>query len=140
VSLLLVGESNPWGGADMALYHLPRQASGNRLREHLGLMDATYEEIAKTNLCEPEWEKDQARAHASKILAYPGWKVVVMLGVKVKAAFGVPKMEAFSAQGILVALPHPSGLNQQWNDPRARKEARALLSRVAPWVPWGEVA
>lgn len=138
IPILIVGESNPWGGADMALYHLPRHASGNRLRVHLGLRDVTYERISKTNLCEPEWDARLARAHAEKILKFTGWEVVVMLGTKVKAAFGVPKMDAFSAQGVLVALPHPSGLSRPWNRPGARQEARALLTRVAPWVPWGE--
>lgn len=137
--LLIVGESNPWGGASMALYHLPRHASGNRLRQHLGLRDATYAALSKTNLCEPEWVTARAKEAADKILAHPGWKVVVMLGAKVRKAFGVPEMDSFSAQGVLVSLPHPSGLNRAWGRPGARAEARALLARVAPWVPWGEV-
>ena len=140
--LIIVGEANPWGGAATALYHLPRHASGNRLREHLGLRDATYEKLRKVNLCEPAWSEKLARVTAERVLNRSGWDwdLIVMLGARVKKAFGVPKMEAFTAQGVLVALPHPSGLCRQWNEPGAPARARQLLARVAPWVPWGEVA
>ena len=55
--VLLVGEVNPYGADPrMALYHLPRGASGDRLREILGLDDATYiRRLSRVNLCTGRW-------------------------------------------------------------------------------------
>lgn len=146
--LVIVGELNPYGANhEFALYHLPRKASGNRLREHLGLSDAAYEALDKVNLCEGEWSIKDAREVAEKISMWSD--VVVMLGAKVKHAFWTsfrndvpPPIFPFEAMLWLscryVYLPHPSGLNRAWNDPSARTRARELMSAVAPWVPWGQ--
>ena len=70
--VLLVGEANPYGGdPEMALYHLPRGASGDRLREILGLRDATYEAIPKANLCPQEWDLREARGRAERLFYGP---------------------------------------------------------------------
>lgn len=138
--LVIVGESNPYGGPDLALYHLPREASGNRLREHLGLTDAAYAAIPKVNLCAGPWRLATARARAMELILE--YDVLVLLGVKVRQAFGGPPLwEAHKTPfgRVLLALPHPSGLNRAWNEHRARARARVLVRRHAPWVPWGEV-
>lgn len=143
-TLLFVGESNPWGGADMALYHLPREASGNRLRAHLGLRDTTYSRIAKTNLVEGPWSLPRARATATRIVN-ADWRVVVLLGVRVRQAFGDDSPSGFfefrrlTAALTLILLPHPSGLNRIWPRADSRDRARDLLRRHASWIPWGEV-
>lgn len=147
--ILLVGEDNPYGqDPRFALYHKPRHASGNRLRQHLGLRDATYERLAKINLCAEAWKTAEAKACAEVIKhrTCPYNRVVVLLGAKVRGAFGFASAEFFSvtvAYGctpMFVILPHPSGRNLLWNQAGAREEARKLLKSVVPWIPWGEVS
>lgn len=137
--LVFVGELNPYGSdPDMALYHLPRHASGNRLREHLGLTDVTYSQIKKVNLCTGRWSLPEARKTALDIACQHD--VVVMLGAKVRQGFGSnqPFFHVMIINPVYVCLPHPSGLNLLWNDPTARDRARGALAAVAPWIPWGE--
>jgi hypothetical protein len=140
-SLLFVGESNPYGEQDgkFALYHLPRGASGNNLRKHLGLMDSTYAALDKVNLCVGPWRLEAARAKAMILLTE--YRVIVLLGVKVRKAFGGPaaweaRRSAFGRSWV--SLPHPSGLNAAWRELGASERARALLREHAPWIPWGE--
>jgi hypothetical protein len=143
-SLCLVGELNPYGGDPaFALYHLPRNASGDRLRRHLGLTDATYEALPKVNLCEGEWDLERARDHARHLCHLHS--VFVLCGVKVSRAFGGPRpftweISTRNLDAALVSVPHPSGLSRAWNDPTARERARDLLRQHAPWVPWGEAS
>lgn len=145
--LVLVGELNPYGSDPrFSLYHLPRRASGNRLREHLGLSDCTYEAIEKVNLCTGRWSMAAARANAGKVLGEYG--VIVCLGAKVRDAFNGPKffesgrwllnLGLNEAECSIATLPHPSGLNRLWNQPGARQRARELMRSIAPGVPWGE--
>ena len=148
--VLLVGEDNPYGDDPrLALYHKPRHASGNRLRQHLGLRDATYERLAKVNLCMDTWATREARIRAGVLCNstyYPHLRVVILLGAKVRDAFGFKTAEFFGVvrePGVIpvfVVLPHPSGRNLNWNQAGAREEARVILKTVAPQVPWGEVA
>jgi hypothetical protein len=148
--VILVGELNPFGtDPRLALYHLPRRSSGNRLRVILGLSDAEYARIPKANLCEGRWRARDAHDRARRLLADPETLVYVLLGKRVRDAFravcGVAGLFAdFSTYRdsgnvayTLVALPHPSGLCRVWNDPGAAELARDLLRRVAPRVPWG---
>jgi hypothetical protein len=139
--LVIVGELNPYGqDPRFALYHLPRHASGNRLREHLGLSDVEYEKIAKVNLCYGKWSMNAARETVKLINSR--FDVAVLLGAKVRDAFNGPEfyqvdiMEEGRAIA-LVTLPHPSGLNRMWNEPGARERARAVMRVVAPQLPWG---
>lgn len=160
-SIVLVGELNPYGADPrMALYHMPRHASGNRLREILGLRDHTYASIAKVNLCDVSWSIIWARLRAfNVVLSEHG--TIVMLGTKVRQAFGVETIPFFSAHrfeaatdfprmardrvlpsfagATFVSLPHPSGLNRMWDVPGSRERARDLLRVVCADVPWGEI-
>lgn len=141
--IVLVGEANPYSDDPTdALYHLPRGAAGDRLREHLGLRDATYAAIAKVNLCGREWSRDEARASVARVLAT--YDVVVALGRRPSLALTegvmVPFFHTVRSRGrVVVTLPHPSGLNREWNEPDARARARAVMRVVAPDVPWGEL-
>jgi len=136
--VLFVGESNPYGiDQRFALYHLPRHASGNRLREHLGLTDVQYARIDKVNLCKGDWSLLAARVEAKRLLGLGQYEVFVLLGRKVRAAFEGPA--PFSAWyrlneigWDLIGLPHPSGLNRQWNEPGARERARSLVFGLLP--------
>ena len=89
LSVLLVGEVNPYGmDPKLALYHLPRGASGNRLRLILGLCDVTYNQLPKVNLCNGRFSVFAAMERAEEILARPYPKTLVLLGVKVGKSFG----------------------------------------------------
>jgi len=138
--VLIVGEDNPWGNDPrMALFHLPRHASGNRLREHLGLTDQQYERLFKMNLCPEKWSMKVAREVAKIVSGKPNLATVIMLGAKVKKAFGCQHIAFFdstdsSVWPTFVSLPHPSGLNRLWNAPDARQRAQDLLRKVCPPV------
>lgn len=145
--VVIVGESNPFGGDPrFALYHLPRGASGDRLREIVGLRDATYEAIPKVNLCAREWKTKEAVIAATRLRL--DYEVVVACGRKVAVAFGCARdypmfFPCYLAVGggkkcNVLLLPHPSGLNRMWNEDGARARARRLLAAYAPSIPWGE--
>lgn len=123
----------------MALFHLPRTSSGNRLREHLGLSDVEYSKLAKVNICQGRWSLPAARSAADIFLSMGTTTVFVLLGAKVRAAFGGPAFfEAGQQRGhLLLALPHPSGLNRIWGEPDARSRARRLLRAAVPEIGWG---
>lgn len=136
--LVVVGELNPFGGDPrMALYHLPRGSSGNRLRRIMGLSDAAYEDLEKVNLCEGEWRSRDARERAKYLRGlYPRF---VLLGSRVRVAFDGPAPFAQAQQYGLecLGLPHPSGRNLVWNEEGVVERARAALRALAPEIPWG---
>lgn len=130
-ALVFVGELNPYGADPFfALYHLPRNASGNRLREILGLSDVEYSTITKVNLCTGKWSMPKARQEAADLLLTQFGGAIVALGSKVRDAFGGPAFfETQQRAGTtLISLPHPSGLNRMWDAPGSRERARALLA------------
>lgn len=157
--VLLVGEDNPYGSTpEWALYCAPEGCAGQRLQARiLGLRPDVYLSIWRTNLCAGGWSMKAAKARADDLFStYLGsWRTIVMLGRKVADAFAratgkaVPPFgqsrhvvhfsEYTNAVRTLVSLPHPSGRNTIWNDPRRVIDARMLLAEVAPDVPWGEL-
>jgi hypothetical protein len=139
--LLFVGEANPYGARpEFALYHLPRNASGNRLREHLGLTDNQYLKLFdRVNLLdEPKWSAPRARAAAVTLLAArPAGSALVLLGTRVAPAFLVPKTpcQRYERDGrLLLVLPHPSGLCHVWDEDGVEARARALFAEVCAAV------
>jgi hypothetical protein len=141
---LIVGEMNPYGvDPAYALYHLPRGAAGNRLHTILQLSDVEYlRTFDRVNLCTGKWSAPVARAEARRLVETvdrrPG---IVLLGKKVAEAFGLYDVEPFTvfargkgrgapARTNVVVLPHPSGRNRIWNDPRVAGQARAAMTRA----------
>lgn len=148
--VLAVGELNPRGANPrLALFPLPRGASGDRLRILMGLADVDYLRcVARTNLCDLSWSGAIARARGRALLWSEGPPVLVLLGARVRDALdGPPFFESRpwrhpSGQGsekVLLSLPHPSGRCLLWNDPARRERARALLRELVPGVPWGSI-
>lgn len=140
--VLLVGEDNPQSSDPRhALFPYPAGCAGNRLQERiLGLSTAHYLALWRTNLCSPRWRAAEARIRAEDLLVGP-WRVIVMLGRKVGDAFGhvmgvpVAPWGTYLPPGsdkILLSLPHPSGRNLAWNDPRAAGTARKLIDGLVP--------
>lgn len=147
--VLIVGENNPYGSApEFALYCHPPGCAGYRLRRIFGLAQHQYLGLHRTNLCEGDWSKAQAKARAFELLSPQApWNVMVLLGRKVtetfeKVALSDAPLVAFSTRTCcpgmtLVSLPHPSGRNLVWNQPWARTRARQILCEIVPELPWG---
>lgn len=139
---VVVGELNPYGkDPKMVLYHLPRGASGDRLRTHLGLRDFTYAKLPKANLCLGAWNDVKAGEAARRLLSE--YDVLVTLGRKVARAVRggaeTPLIGQFTVENQLVlTLPHPSGRCHVWNDPIKRAWVILMLKTHLPEVPWGE--
>lgn len=141
---LLVGESNPYqktaADADrFAFYPRPRSASGYRLCVLvMGLPEALYlRSFDRVDLCHPKWSQPAARTRANSLIAERGeGDTIVLCGSKVAAAFGLEfKAHALTTvrrpgAPALVVLPHPSGLNRFWQEPRAFERARELLAEA----------
>lgn len=158
---ILVGELNPYGGNPAnALLDEPRGSSGWRLRVLLGLTTDHYLALRRYNLCTDRWSLPAARTRADEIRQAHPDRVLVLLGVKVAAAFGLQDAPAFSAVGeslrdhyatreavamevgerpTYVLLPHPSGRNRAWSEPVALERARALVRLHCPELPVGEI-
>jgi hypothetical protein len=139
--VLLVGELNPYGSRpELALYHLPRGASGDRLRTYLGLTDVAYHRLEKVNLCGGGWEPGWARLAALDVLRRAEHDVLVLLGARVRDAFGGPVFFASARRRdcALVSLPHPSGRCRLWNDLANVERAVAAMRSLVPEIPWGE--
>lgn len=157
---ILVGELNPYGVEPAhALLDEPRGSSGWRLRMILGLTTESYLALRRYNLCTDRWSMPLARKRAEEIRAAHSDRVLVLLGAKVAAAFGLQDAGAFSAVGesvqelyskrdavarklgerpTYVLLPHPSGRNVAWNEPGAVERARALVRLYCPELSVGE--
>ena len=143
----LVGESNPYhADPKWALYPYAGYPSARRLCvEILDLQRADYlRRFERVNLCCGAWSIREARERARVLqtppgsLDYhmPGYRppVLVLLGSKVCAAFGVP-FEPFTVNGepctvALAILPHPSGLCRIWNEPGSFERARETLRKA----------
>lgn len=134
---LLVGEANPYGADPYyALYPEPEGATGDRLRRLIMKIPAAQylREYDRVNLCPRDWKMKAARERAEEILNRLGlghWPCVVLLGVKVRTAFGFGALRSFVQMehrgSRIVLLPHPSGLCREWNDPKNYERARTLL-------------
>lgn len=127
---LLVGEANPYGADPYyALYCEPPTSAGGRLcRKVLGLEPREYlSRFDRANLCVGKWDVCMARSRAHELTRAPvEHSHFVLLGAKVTRAFDV-EFRPFTAHGMFVVLPHPSGLCRAWSEPGAFERARAVL-------------
>lgn len=132
---LLLGEANPYYAGDdgMALYPLPRGASGHRLMTLLGLSVDDYLRLFdRANLCRGVWATSVARVRAVEVLA-EGRPVVVTLGARVARALGCefrPHTVQRSGNTAVAVLPHPSGRSRHWSEPHAVERARQAVARA----------
>lgn len=147
-SVAIVGELNPYGADPRyALYHEPAGASGDRLRRILGLTVRSYVSLTKYNLCVGKWSAPLARERAAEI--WDEHRTIIMLGSKVRSGFDdligksgtsskPPLGYGFLNDDIshrLIWLPHPSGLNQMWNDRTNVLRSRELVEVYAGIPP-----
>ena len=148
--MLVVGEVNPLStDPEYALYPMPVGCAGWRYATRVAGVPQDYHLATwRTNLCTGKWSMKEARHRAQRLLDpfETPWDVVIMLGRKVAEAFqyrGEPFTHA-ARQTLcdvmgddpravqLVYIPHPSGLNREWQKPGAYERARAVLSEAAP--------
>lgn len=150
---LLVGEANPYqsdyeSAMYFALHPDPPRASGGRLcYVVMGLSERAYlRSFDRVDLCHPKWSIVAAREKAMLLMNERAPSdVIVLCGVKVAQAFGVAPEPFRCYAGVpgalhrptLVTLPHPSGLNRVWHQPRAIDRAREVL-RAAGVLPAAE--
>jgi hypothetical protein len=134
---LIVGELNPYGkDPALALYPLPRAASGARLCRLLGISGANYlRNFDRANLCVGKWRKVDAVEEAGRLLDTPR-PFYVLLGRKVsdvflrmgnKESFCVRRVTIRLAHHTFLLLPHPSGRCREWNSQVKVAQARALM-------------
>lgn len=149
--VFLVGEA-PGGPTDVPppsnhrpLYPRPTGCAGHRLFELTGYSMLEYVRgTTRENLIPDRnpsrWPVLEARDRADVLheRALVHGQLLVLLGARVSAAFGVterPMFEPFAHMGVrTLRLPHPSGRNLAWNDAASRERARALFQEVLPDV------
>jgi hypothetical protein len=154
-TVLLLGEDNPVSSEpEFQLYSRPNNCAGHRLQERvLELPESEYLAIWRSNLCTPRWNQEQAMKRVWVLLGdIAPWSTIVLLGRKVADTFSVScrlqgRMIPFDTASIdtggrmfrLIALPHPSGRCQAWNDPANYVRAQRLMNHEVPGMKCGGV-
>jgi hypothetical protein len=147
--VVLVGEDpGRRGDPDCALYPLPRGCAGDKLRDLTCLSRRDYlATFVRVNLHREypgRWSAPRARAAAEALAPALDGRLVVLLGARVREAFGwgIAADMAFEVREpgpgrrLLVAtVPHPSGRCRDWNPPSdLPAEARAFFSLLLRWL------
>jgi hypothetical protein len=133
--IVLVGESNPYGGDPYyALYPAPDGCPGHRLcYKILGMQCRDYiREFERVNLVVGKWSMPVARAAAVELLK--GGGRFVLFGSKVASAFGVPFAPFTIFDEVLLVLPHPSGHNRTWAQEGIIARCREVFAAFVPEV------
>lgn len=76
------------------------------------------------------FDRELARARAAEIAATRGDRLLILVGHRVAAAFGLDGDYLVERDGAIV-FPHPSGINRFWNDPANVTRARRVLRSAA---------
>lgn len=138
---ILLGMNNPHSADPAhALYPSPEGCSGHRLwkmiYEASAMTRAEYVRLFdRRNLCQGSWNARAAPALGDEFRKslVPGTRVVV-LGQKVWRALGLnmttvrPRTRVRDSKFSFYYLPHPSGLNQYYNDAMNRWWAGRFLA------------
>lgn len=142
---VLVGELNPYGADPrLALFDEPAHSAGGRMRRLIcGLHPSTYRALSRYNLCVGTWDSSRALAKALHLQRSCRGRLLILLGRKVSASFGLHRVAPFTLvrpddDTRMLLLPHPSGRCRVWSDPQALLLARGALQRACPEVQWGE--
>jgi hypothetical protein len=141
---LLVGEM-PGKNTRSALplFPYPKNSSGGRLLAMSGIPPHLYfARMMRVNLFEHHvdiWNEEQANLNAIEIMKQqPKGRRVVLCGRRVGSAFGFTQFFQMGhdeeADAFYVAIPHPSGLNREYNDPIKRASARIALQWAADYM------
>lgn len=139
---LLVGMNNPLSRhPDDALYPEPPGCTGHRIWRLLAPMtqEEYLERYDRTNLVEGlAWSSERARLNSGRILDLMPGRRTIILGAETQAALGYRKLERMAwhpcARGKFLLMPHPSGRNTWFNDPRNRALAAHYLREALDHV------
>lgn len=107
--------------------------SGGFLASLSGLSGSEYEKRAdRANLVDhyDEWDMTIARVNAAKLIPKLQHRRVILLGRKVSSAFGIFSRwftETRCYNSEYYVIPHPSGSNRWWGDPRNVQMAREFM-------------
>ena len=114
----------------------PRARSGKRLARLIGKPAHDVTEVV--NLFDhpvDRWSAPVARVAAAAVLARSTADRIVLCGRRVAAAFGADDTVLFvwrERDGRqLAVIPHPSGRNRLWNNPRVSEAAAEFLGALA---------
>lgn len=136
---LLIGEMpGPATTNNLPLFPYPSNSAGGRLLKISKLEVGTYlGRLKRFNLFSTYlegWQPIQAVENASKIFAeQPEGFRVLCLGQRVAQACGLGGwFDKKTHEGVeYVAIPHPSGKNQMYNNPATRAGARMAIQWAA---------
>lgn len=116
--------------------------SGLTYEEFWGRVDAVNLVIAWPGKAGPKGDKFPLMEARKAAVAYmsglavvgPEYAVFVLCGRAVARAFDLEFLDWFKTYGIprFAVIPHPSGVNHMWNDPRTTRQARRFFRR---WLP-----
>jgi hypothetical protein len=119
-----------------------KQGSGATRRRLAALLGVPVETMMDAVVWINLWEYPGTRAERYVRLIEEGAEprdAVILLGRRVTKAFGLGSLRALGTVSrnagrgpIIIALPHPSGLNRWWNDPDRLDDAGIALRAL-----WG---
>jgi len=135
---VIIGMNNPLSSDPKhVLYPYPPGCTGYRLWKMLearrpGVLRKQYlDTFDRRNLVSTiAWDKDVAEKSARTMRPELVGRVVLLLGQDVRRAFGVPPLLVHPQEidGVTWRqLPHPSGRNLWYNEPKNRRLAEVLL-------------
>ena len=137
---ILMGMNNPLSRRpEHALYPSPPGCTGHRIWKMLSARTGATEEqylaaFDRRNLQNARlWTATDAWAAAEAMLPQLRGRLVVLLGVEVRKAFGVPPLLVHpqTLHGVTWRqLPHPSGRCHWYNAPRNKRVAELLLAEL----------
>ncbi len=134
---LIVGEMpSPESSPRMPLFPYPASSSGGRLLTYSKLTPGQFlGRLRRTNLfCEyRKWDRVRAAELASQIIQQvPPKTRVVLCGRRVCTAFKLPYFTLIAQDSVeYVGIPHPSGLNREYNRQDVRDAAGSTVSWAA---------
>lgn len=151
---VIIGESpGPNTVGRRPLLPWPINASGDRLMRMAGITPGQYLgrflrfNLFDAHVPDDQWSKEAAVVRAntikSRLVSDGSWRAL-LLGQRVATAFGVDapwtRVEEFhptedgGTTFAMVAIPHPSGLNRDYNDEKVRLAAGGAVQWVAGYV------
>lgn len=136
---VLIGMNNPLSERpEYALWPDPPGCTGHRIWQMLNARTgaSTHDYIRsfdRRNLVIGQWDRTRAREEARRLMASGELcgRVAVLLGEKVREAFGLDKYLIHPlavGDTMFRQLPHPSGLNRWYNEPVNVTMAGMLLA------------
>ena len=125
-----------------AMYPYPERSAAGRLKKLLGWSRTEYLQVfARANLLDfypgQTFPLAVARPLAAPLAQRLAPRPLILLGRGVAGAFSLPTQEVCEWQDYLLGstliraamIPHPSGLNQWYNQPGNRERVRAWLQQ-----------